>query len=152
MSDKALQRCVIYTCYCRPIIQVHGRAGFSRVYVVGWVVRVRVEVRRGGYLRQSPILWFLLDGCMWEWLGRKVLEGRTTLVLVVKPNKITLAAFYNYLAQIWAQVLNSLKDLAKETTNKDVYSLLACLIANSIESCSFLILKETLKSIDGVYT
>ena len=38
--------------------------------------------------------------------------------------ELATAVFDNYLTLIWAQVLNSLQDLAKETSHKDIDRLI----------------------------
>ena len=108
------------------VVLVHGRTGQGDV--VRRIVRVRVEVRRGGDLREGLVAWCLLNRLLREGLRREVLVGRFTRILVVHAHEVAISTFHDNLTQIWAQVLDALEDLAEEAAHKDVDRLLAGLL------------------------
>lgn len=87
-------------------------------------------------------------------LGWEMLSGmmpRCTTV-VIYADEVACITLHNDLAQVWAQVLDSLEYLAQETTDKDVDSLLTCFVSDGVHCGSLLRLHEVFKGVDRVHT
>ena len=135
---------------CAYIELQGGFRGRQQVYI-----GLLSELRRDWHVRErSVIRGLLLTGwrALHMRLGWEMFSGMARRpTVVIYADEIACVALHNDLAQVWAQVLDSLQYLAQEATDKDVDSLLTCLVSDSVECGSLLRLHEVFKGVDRVH-